>query len=86
MKALEKLNKFLELPEEIVYDVPKITIVGKLISIENYKYIIMFERTGLSINTNIGILKIDGKDFEIIGITKEEILVNGIISKLEFFK
>ena len=53
MKALEKLNKFLELPEEIVYDVPKITIVGKLISIENYKYIIMFERTGLSINTNI---------------------------------
>ncbi len=86
MKALEKLNKFLELPEEIVYDVPKITIVGKLISIENYKYIIMFERTGLSINTNIGILKIDGKDFEIIEITKEEILVNGIISKLEFFK
>ena len=85
MKALEKLNKFFELPDEIVFNVPKITIAGKLISIENYKYMISFETSRISINTTIGILKIEGKDFEIKGITKEEILIDGILTKLEFF-
>ena len=86
MKALEKLNKFLELPEDIIYDVPKITITYKHILIENYKYIIEFRKERLLINTNIGILSIEGGKFEIKKITKEEILVNGLILKLEFFK
>ena len=86
MKALEKLNKFLELPEEIIYDVPKIMIVGKNVSIENYKYVIEFETSRLLINTSIGVLRLEGKNFEIIEITKDEVLVNGTISKLEILK
>ena len=79
----EKINKFLELPEEIVYDVPKITVVGKILIVENYKNLMEYTKDKIRIITNIGILKVDGSDFEIKSMNKEEILVNGTIRKIE---
>jgi len=79
----EKINKFLELPEEIVYDVPRITWVGKVLLIENYKNLMEYESDKLRVITSIGILAVDGRNFEIKSISKEEILVNGTITKLE---
>ena len=79
----QKLNRFLQLPEEVVYDVPKITIIDKMLLIENYKNIVMYTKTSLRINTNIGMLKIEGNNFNIKEITKDEILINGILSKME---
>ncbi|MBP5427434.1 MAG: sporulation protein YqfC [Clostridiales bacterium] len=84
MTLKEKINKFLELPEEIVYDVPKITLVGNFLLIENYKNLMTYTKDTISIITNIGILKVEGKDFEIKSISKEEIAVNGTIMKVEF--
>lgn len=79
----EKINKFLELPEEIVYDVPKITLVGEILIIENYKNLMEYTNTKLRVITSIGILKVDGSNFEIKSMSKEEILVNGTINKIE---
>lgn len=79
----EKINKFLELPEEIVYDVPKITLVGKVLLIENYKNLMEYTKEKLRVITNIGIIKVDGSNFEIKSMSKEEILVNGTITKIE---
>lgn len=79
----EKINKFLELPEEIVYDVPKITWIDKTLIIENYKHLMEYTCEKLRVITNIGILAVDGRNFEIKSISKEEILVNGTITKIE---
>ena len=72
-----------ELPEEIVYDVPKITLIGKILIIENYKNLMEYTKDKLRVITTIGILKVDGSDFEIKSMSKEEILVNGTITKIE---
>lgn len=79
----QKINSFLQLPEEVVYDVPKITIIDKSLLIENYKNIVVYSKTILRINTSIGMLVIEGSNFSIKEITKDEILVNGILTNME---
>ena len=79
----QKINRFLQLPEEVVYNVPKITIIDKVLLIENYKNIVVYTKTSLRINTSIGMLKIEGNNFNIQEITKDEILVNGILTNME---
>lgn len=81
----EKVSEMLELPREIVLDIPKLVFVGnKELSIENYKGIIEYSENIIRINTNTHMLKITGYNLEIKTITEEEVLVNGNIAGLEF--
>ena len=65
-KISNSLKNFLtsdvELPNEIVLNVPLITIVGNnKILIENFKNIVQYSNEIIKINTTCGILKIAGK-------------------------
>lgn len=81
----EEVNKYLELPEELFLNLSKVTIVGKKeVSIENYKGIIEYENEVIRVNTSDGIIKISGKNLEIISIITEEILIGGNICGVEF--
>jgi len=81
----EKISKVLELPEEIILDVPKLQFIGnKDLSIENYKGIIEYSDEIIRINTKTHLLKIMGHKLEIKTITEEEILITGDITGLEF--
>ncbi|HHW49691.1 MAG TPA: sporulation protein YqfC [Clostridiaceae bacterium] len=83
----EKLAEMLELPKEIVMNIPKMTMIGnKDLIIENYKGIIEYESNRIRINTGAGIIKITGDLMTIKEITSEDILVSGNISSLEFLK
>lgn len=74
-----------ELPYAVMLDVPYITIAGnKEVTVENYRGIISYENTGVKINTNDKIIKIDGENLTLSHITDEIISVSGYISSLEF--
>jgi sporulation protein YqfC len=87
VKIKEKVTEILELPKEVVLNIPKITMFGcKDILIENYKGIIEYNNEKIRVNTGSGIIKIIGNNLNIREITSEDILVNGIIDSLEFLR
>jgi len=83
----EKITEVLELPKEIILNVPKLIIMGNTdIMIENYKGIVEYEENRVRVNTAIGIIKITGSKLTIREITSEDIMVIGDITSLEFLR
>lgn len=87
VKLKEKMTEILELPKEVVLNVPKMTMLGNGdLVIENYKGIIEYDNERIRVNTNAGIIKITGDRMTIKEITSEDIMVHGEITSLEFLK
>lgn len=79
------VSEILELPKDIMLDLPKVTMVGKMeVHIENHKGIIEYSREIIRINTGEGILKITGKTMNIKNIMTEELTIAGEIISVEF--
>lgn len=78
-----RIDKWLEMPTEIVSSVPKFTIVGfDEILIENYKGILEYEEIYIRINTHIGIVNINGFNLNLEQISGDDILVTGKIDSI----
>lgn len=78
-------SEILELPKDIMLDLPKITLIGNLqLYIENHKGIIEYGGLRIRVNTNAGILRILGKNLVIKTIVTEEIIIIGEIDSIEF--
>lgn len=68
----------LDLPRDIVLDMPCITITGdNEISIENHKGVIIFEEKQVKINSEVGFVSIFGNDFEILFMGGSTITIGG---------
>ena len=81
----EKFTEVLELPKELILDLPKLTIVGNGdMMIENYKGIIEYGSARIRVNTGLGVVKITGIGLQIKEITSEDIILSGKIHSLEF--
>jgi len=73
---LSKITALLEMPEEIMTDKPKITIVGfEEIVIENYKNILEYDEIFIKVNTYIGAVNISGVNLKLIQMNKDDIMV-----------
>lgn len=83
----EKMAELLELPKEIVLDLPKITMFGdKNLIVENYKGIIEYDNNRIRVNTGKGIIMVSGDRLVIKEITSEDLMIEGEILSLEFLK
>jgi len=83
----EKMAELLELPKEIVLDLPKITMFGnKNLIVENYKGIIEYDNSRIRVNTGKGIIRVTGEGLIIKEITSEDLMIDGEILSLEFLK
>jgi len=83
----EKITDLLQLPSEVVLNLPRISIIGnKEVYIENYKGIIEYKEVCIRINTNIGIVRIGGRNLTVKNITSEDICVLGVIEEVEFIR
>jgi sporulation protein YqfC len=81
----EMISDALELPKELIMDIPKITMVGsKQLFLENYKGIIEYEDDKIRIKIHEGIIKLEGKNMLIKEITSEDIMVSGDIHTIKF--
>ena len=80
-----KINEFLEMPEEITTNKPKITILGfEELVIENYKNILEYEEIFIKINTYIGAININGFNLRLKEMTGDDIMVFGKIDSIDF--
>ncbi len=86
-KLKEKFTEILELPKEIVLNMPKLMMLGNGdLIVENYKGIMEYEEGIVHINTTAGIILVKGIDIYIKEITSESIMIYGNILSLEFQK
>ncbi len=77
-KAKEIIASKLELPRDILLDLPKITILANSeINIENHKGVVIFEEEEIKINSNVGPISIYGKNFKILFIGGNTITLSG---------
>lgn len=84
MKKKNRIEKILELPQEVYSDIPKIVITGfEEIILENYKGILEYEEYYSSINTYIGQVNIKGSDLKLEKMTNDDIKITGKIEEIE---
>lgn len=82
---MSKINEILEMPPEVVSNVPKISIIGfDEMLIENYKNIMEYENFYIKINTHIGIVNVNGLNLSLIQMNKDDMKVTGNIDSVDF--
>lgn len=80
----KRLEKILEMPEEVYSNIPKIVIRGfEEIVLENYKGILEYEEYFASISTYIGIININGANLNLEKMTNDDIKITGKIENIE---
>lgn len=85
MRDYKSVSKFLEIPREVISNVPKITVTGfDEVLIENFKGILEYEDYFARISTSIGIININGFNLKLNQMTDDDILVSGRIENLDF--
>lgn len=83
-RNIRKIDKLLEIPQEVCSDNPKVTINGfEEIIIENYKGILEYEEFLVRINTYLGIININGYNLSLETMTNDDIRVTGKIESID---
>lgn len=80
-----RLNKVLEVPDEVALKVPKLTILKfEQVLIENYKGILEYQDFFVRIQTYIGIININGFKLSLEEMTTDDLIVKGQIESIDF--
>lgn len=82
-KRAGRLSQLLEVPLDLVADVPRMTLYdNQELSVENYKSIESYTGEEICLQSGTYRIIISGKLLEIVTITDEEILIRGTIEGL----
>lgn len=80
-----RINRLLEIPQEVYSNIPKITVVGfEQMLIENYKAILEYQDFYIRLSTEIGILNINGFNLDLKEMTTDDLLITGKIDSIDF--
>ncbi|MGB9813259.1 MAG: sporulation protein YqfC [Thermovenabulum sp.] len=81
----DKLAEKLDLPKEVLINLPLITLTGDLaLSVENFKGIIRYEVDSIVLNSSIGEIEILGENLFIKYLVSDEVRVEGKVKKIIF--
>lgn len=81
----KKLSDVLELPKDIILDLVRLTITGRLaVFIENHKGIIEYDPQLIRVNTTDGVIVIRGKGLYLKSAIADEITIEGELNSIEF--
>lgn len=82
--TFSKVEKFLEIPQEISTNMPKFTMLGfEKLMIENYKAILEYQDFFIRISTYIGIVNINGFNLNLQEMTTDDLLITGKIESID---
>lgn len=82
---LQSLAGYLEIPQDIVMDLPRITMLGnKQLLVENHKGIIEYTPSLIRIKLNGGELFIWGESLTLGNLQAEQILVEGVVGEIKY--
>lgn len=80
-----RLARFLEIPAEVLVNVPRIEVVGHLqFRVENHHGILHYEPSRIEMKLPQGRLVVEGRDMVIGWFDRSEILVNGQVLRVTF--
>ena len=83
-KKMSKFTQMLDMPRELDKRQTKVTIISfDEILIENYKGIMEYEEFFVKINTEIGVININGFNLNLEQMTNEDVLVKGVINSID---
>ena len=79
------LSRFLELPEDLLLDLPRLTLIGDLqVLIENHRGLRAFSPEYVIVETAKGQLEVHGASLHIGAVDREAIIVTGAIVSVRF--
>ena len=85
MGLRKNMTEALELPKEILLNLPLISLVGQEeVTIENYKGILEYSEEVVRIGTEAGILRLQGKNLCLKQLSAECMVVTGMVESLTF--
>lgn len=81
------LTKHMALPEDVLLDLPRITIIGNIhIYVENHQGIAFFSQEKLQLQSKKGLIQILGTSLVIKMMHSTEILIEGEIHTVEYVR
>ncbi len=84
-KWRENMADFFELPKDLLFNIPRVTLIGSIqLYLENHKGIIEYSSEILRLKIRDGEIVIKGKNLIIKNFFGEEIFVEGNICSLEY--
>lgn len=83
----KNMTEALELPKEILLNLPLISFIGQEeVTIENYKGILEYSEETVRIGTAAGILRLTGQGLCLKQLSAECMVVTGRVEKMEFLQ
>ena len=83
----KNMTEALELPKEIMLNLPLISFIGREeVSIENYKGILEYGEETVRVGTAAGVLRLTGRGLCIKQLSVEWLVGTGRVEKLEFLQ
>lgn len=80
----ERIANLFELPQEVVLDLPQVSLVGNgFLRIENHRGIIEYQPDRIRVNTSRGEMAIRGRGLIIRTIVADEIVISGKVIAVE---
>ncbi len=84
-KVKRQFSEAMELPGDVVLDLPKIIMVGNIqLFIENHRGIIEYTTEGVRVSVGEGEVAVVGEDLMLRNILPDELCVEGKIRSLSF--
>lgn len=81
------MTDFLEIPRDLVLNLPKLTVVGaREVFIENHRGIMEYQEDRIRINLARGYLEITGQELEIKAILPDEMSIVGLVRSINFIE
>lgn len=82
---MSRFDKLFEVPQELISDIPKITILGfDRMLIENYKCILEYQDFFIRIKMKSGLININGVNLKMNEMTRDDLIITGAIENVEF--
>ncbi len=84
-KRLVQGARIAGLPEEVLFGVPKVVLVGReRMLIENHKGIVEYGGERVRVRTDCGLLMVEGSELVLDHLGQSDLLVQGKIARLEY--
>ncbi|WP_240376589.1 sporulation protein YqfC [Bacillus piscicola] len=84
-KAKHWVTGKMNLPEDVLLDVPRLTMIGQLhLHVENHRGILHFSNEQVRLKLTQGEILINGENFVIKNILPDEILLEGTIVEIRY--
>lgn len=79
------MTEVLELPKDLVLDLPRITLVGNVqLTVENHRGVILYTDTHVRVAVARGEIVIAGQRLTLRSILPDEIIVDGTINNVSY--